>query len=713
MAEQHEHLLGELESSEGQLGAILRTVYDGDESEQFLESLNTRIKVHEKDIERMCNKNYQGFIESVSELLKVKSDAAKLKRLIMETNCVIQDTGKELVKHGEELKMARVVQRNIIATIEALSLCTPVLELFCKLEEQMDSKQYYSALKTLEQLEHTHLPRISGFSFTDMMWNKTPEFGASIEDKSKKEITEFLMNVRATSAQIGEVAMHQTQRYNQLELDQDLMQRLNPIPVTLDKQSSAASVSKSAESHCQEFDDSIDELCAQEFIDFSPVYRCLHINFVLGKRESFEEFYRVQRLGQLRLVIDPQTLVEDKIPMYKKYFFEILGFFVIEDTVLHTTQGLITRTTVDEFWSMAVQQILAVLRRNCKLCSNVYHLLKIKRLVVWFCHALNSYGFQVDKLFEVLLEIREHYDELLMKTWGETFSVIFENDNFTPLTVDTEDQYHGIVELFPYEDISLSRAEFPKSFPFSGFVLQIYKQIKTFIEMCKHYTERLNLSQTAIGECVRKTVNLMLTKTMSSCLTKFIKNPRLPEQQLVQVIINITHLSGCGPDLEKYISNLTRTDSEDGQVSRLYGLSTFKDALQEGEESLLNKFLSQVSLILEGANYDWLSKTPTTDIKPSAYLFDTLDFIKARYATIFTLPNNDMVQRLCVSCLRHLAQRMEKLLLDPDCAFVSMEGIQRFSVDVTACEDFLKECKVPGLKVESVPMFIGLRQVWI
>lgn len=66
------------------------------------------------------------------------------------------------MKQGEELKMARIVQRNIIATIEALSLCTPVLELFCKLLEQMDSKQYYSALKTLEQLEHTHLPQISG-----------------------------------------------------------------------------------------------------------------------------------------------------------------------------------------------------------------------------------------------------------------------------------------------------------------------------------------------------------------------------------------------------------------------------------------------------------------------------------------------------------------------------------------------------------------------
>ena len=36
-------------------------------------------------------------------------------------------------------------------------------------------------------------------------------------------------------------------------------------------------------------------------------------------------------------------------------------------------------------------------------------------------------------------------------------------------------------------------------------------------------------------------------------------------------------------------------------------------------------------------------------------------------------------------------------------------------VDVIACcgLGFLKTCTVPGLKVESVPMFIGLRQVCI
>ena len=72
-------------------------------------------------------------------------------------------------------------------------------------------------------------------------------------------------------------------------------------------------------------------------------------------------------------------------------------------------------------------------------CRNCHLLLKVKQLVVWLCHALRGYGFQVDKLYEVLLEIRcvgppeahcelssalhrEQYDEMLMKAWGDSFT---------------------------------------------------------------------------------------------------------------------------------------------------------------------------------------------------------------------------------------------------------------------------------------------------
>lgn len=50
-------------------------------------------------------------------------------------------------------------------------------------------------------------------------------------------------------------------------------------------------------------------------------------------------------------------------------------FFVVEDTILHTTQGLVphkgeeeglvTRGIVNEFWQMALSEVLAVLRNNC------------------------------------------------------------------------------------------------------------------------------------------------------------------------------------------------------------------------------------------------------------------------------------------------------------------------------------------------------------
>lgn len=62
-------------------------------------SLQSRVKLHERDIERMCNKNYQGFIESVTELVKVKSEAHKLRNKVENSNRTIQDSGRE-VRYG-------------------------------------------------------------------------------------------------------------------------------------------------------------------------------------------------------------------------------------------------------------------------------------------------------------------------------------------------------------------------------------------------------------------------------------------------------------------------------------------------------------------------------------------------------------------------------------------------------------------------------------
>lgn len=70
-----------------------------------------------------------------------------------------------------------------------LLLAYLVLQQYCKLNEQMEQRQYYSALKTLEQLEHTLLPPVRGYIFSDLLKKEIPKIRKSIQDKSTAELT--------------------------------------------------------------------------------------------------------------------------------------------------------------------------------------------------------------------------------------------------------------------------------------------------------------------------------------------------------------------------------------------------------------------------------------------------------------------------------------------------------------------------------------------
>lgn len=58
---------------------ILSSVYDGHEHGLFMEKLDARIRNHDREIEKMCNHHFQGFVDSITELLKVRGEAQKLK----------------------------------------------------------------------------------------------------------------------------------------------------------------------------------------------------------------------------------------------------------------------------------------------------------------------------------------------------------------------------------------------------------------------------------------------------------------------------------------------------------------------------------------------------------------------------------------------------------------------------------------------------------
>lgn len=58
----------------------LRSIYNDQPNahKRFMEKLDARIRNHDREIEKMCNFHHQGFVDAITELLKVRADAEKL-----------------------------------------------------------------------------------------------------------------------------------------------------------------------------------------------------------------------------------------------------------------------------------------------------------------------------------------------------------------------------------------------------------------------------------------------------------------------------------------------------------------------------------------------------------------------------------------------------------------------------------------------------------
>lgn len=56
---------------------------------------------------------------------------------------------------------------------------------------------------------------------------------------------------------------------------------------------------------------------------------------------------------------------------------------------------------------------------------------------------------------------------------------------------------------------------------------------------------------------IRKSTNLLLTRTFSGCLTSIFRKPSLALLQVVQIIIDTGYLENATVFLEEFVSNMT------------------------------------------------------------------------------------------------------------------------------------------------------------
>lgn len=661
-----DNLLINLESNDSNSVAIvLRAIYDRDDSANFINKLEKRIIHHDQEIEFMCSANYKSFIDCIKELIQVRPNAEGLKREAVEINGELVKSTDIISRKAEELIRARRILVNSSSSIELLKKCLFVLEQYSQFNDQLQQKKYFPALKTLGSLERDHLPTVASYRFAQNMCEEIPKFRVIIKEATTKELNDFLEGLLIKSQEVG-----------------DRILRKN-------------------------------DSSALNSIDFCPVYRGLHIFTILGFREEFDKYYREQRQKQARLAFTPPLNMSRSISAYHDYFSSVVGFFVIEDHLMGTTKDFIQSDYLTELWQSAIQFMTVSLKQHAKLCQDASLMLQIKKLIMLFTFTIRNYGHNTDPLAEILVTIREQYNEILMNQWRDKFEDIFLQDSYHPLEVHNNEEYLqavGALSFFETDSVN-----FPKKFSFSLFVPKVYEEVRNFIEQSLKFSQDLNSSETDVENMVRKSTNQLLTKTLSSCLTNLINNSSLKLLQLIQIAINTNYLEDAMQFLDDHItyqiskSMYNNSVTLDNTQVELKGKSMFKDARADAESQIYRKLNDKIDEFLSLAGYDWSLTEPTG--QASSFISDLIAWLKSTFQAFTNLPQR-VAQGACMSACKHIAQSLRDILLSEDVKSLSLGALMQFNLDLIQCEVFAGSEPVRGFKEGDLLMaFAELRQL--
>ena len=65
----------------------------------------------------------------------------------------------------------------------------------------------------------------------------------------------------------------------------------------------------------------------------------------------------------------------------------------------------------------------------------------------------------MSQLYDLLLEIRDQYSEILMKKWVAVFNSIFDEDNYSPIMASDEKEYKETIDVYPFKDPQLEQVK--------------------------------------------------------------------------------------------------------------------------------------------------------------------------------------------------------------------------------------------------------------
>ncbi|KAH7105359.1 exocyst complex component, sec15 subunit [Auriculariales sp. MPI-PUGE-AT-0066] len=492
------HLLDSSSTTENleQLGPIIKQIHQQKQQEIFLRTLKGLIDAKDGEIERICGDNYQDFVSSVSTLLTVRSYTRSLHEKITTLDGSVSQTGQSMVSKKKNLLQSKKTAAHLDEAIDTLQACLRVLDLVNRVGEMIKDGKYWSALRTLDDIQSMPPTSLSQTPFFTHLLTSLPSLRGQVKDAVTASMKTWLFEIRNVSGELGQRATKAMEDHDVLESAQ---------------------------------------------VDFKPLYQCIHVYTSLDCLEELQRNYQADRKSQSTLIFSTSF----RIGLLSSITDQIAGFFIVENHVLCSTRGFRSERDIDELWDGVVAKLAEAVKDSLESETDPdgysFAPQKIHGLILVLFQRYVAY---LERKCGKTVEEIVNEDDLT------SIQVSTQADRDTLL---------GLCWLRSAQKDEFANAPLPFSPPFSQTFTLCCREIRVFAQKFYQFLDGVSQHHRDVDDLLAKTLDSLLTKSMSDkILARIATSNNL--SQICQVVTNSDYFQVACDELEHGLTALSVED---------------------------------------------------------------------------------------------------------------------------------------------------------
>ncbi|PHU21952.1 Exocyst complex component SEC15B [Capsicum chinense] len=665
---------------------FVRKAFASGKPETVLVHLRHFARSKESEIEDVCRAHYEDFITAVDDLRSLLSDVDSLKSSLSNSNSQLQSVAVPLLTTLDSFVEARNKCKNITLAIQSLRTCVQLVELCGRANGHLSENNFYMALKCVDSIEREFMNKTPSTTLKRMLEKQIPEIRSHIERKINKEFGDWLVEIRVVSRNLGQLAIGQASASRQREEELRIKQRQA-------EEQSRLSLRDCVYALEEEDDDGFNGITDDGKdgysnggngvlgFDLTPLYRAYHINQTLGLEDRFKQYYFENR--KLQLTSDFQvSSMTPFLESHQTFFAQIAGFFIVEDRVLRTGGGLVSKMEVENLWDTAMSKMCSVLEDQFSRMQTANHLLLIKDYVSLLGVTLRRYGYPVEALLDVLSKHRDKYHELLLSDCRKQITEALAADKFEQMYMKKEYEYSMNVLSFQLQTSNIMPA-FPYVAPFSCTVPDCCRIVRSFIEDSVSFMS--HGGQLDFYDVVKKYLDRFLTEVLDGALLKLVNTSIGGVTQAMQMAANMAVFERACDFFFRHAAQLSGIPlrmAERGR--RVFPLTKARDAAEEMLSGLLKQKVDGFLLLIENVN--WMADDPPQS--GNEYVHEVIIFLETLVSTAQQILPVQVLKRVLQDVLFHISEMIVGPLLGESVKRFNVNAVMGLDVDIRMLESF-------------------------